>query len=642
MKKIKNIVWTNLSWLGSVVISLIILVSIFFQMLVTHRLTADDAEIIFTQIGQIMEENNVELELLKESYSETCLDNADTIAYIVERNPGILGNVDEFKALAEMVQVNEIHIFNADGYIFTGTHPEYYNYSVYDGGQIGFFKQMLDDKNARLCQDITPNTAEGKLVQYSAVWSSDGQYIIQVGMYPDAVLALTKKNELSYIFSLLQGDPDAELYAIDPVTKTVVGSTVEENNGKTMLELGFNTDGIEQYRNGTHVSVSGVRSFCLMTEMNGIWLAYTISSRALYYHILSYWIMLMVALVAVTVLFACVMRKIIDVHIIRSISNINGKLRAVSEGNLDERVYEESSMEFAELSTHINTMIHSLLATTDKMSFVLNRTNMHIGVYEYNTRMKTVRFTDHIQIIFDLSEAELTALTTDSRQLESFIEMLRREPMPGLENTYRYVGENEKYIKLEEVIKDNDVLGIVMDVTEETLNLRRAEAERDIDLLTGIYNRRGMEGRFEKLFSETEDIKHGALIIIDLDDLKYINDNYGHRVGDIYLKAIADMLNSFDAPEHFAARFGGDEFVLLIYGYEDDAAIYDAIVRIRYLQDNATKTLEDGTVINIRFSFGYELTHGRQDYNAIIAVADGRMYDTKRERKAHMANIQGE
>ena len=61
--------------------------------------------------------------------------------------------------------MDEIHLFNEKGVIYNGTHPQYYNMSVNDGEQIGFFAKMLDDKSAKLCQDVMPNTATQEMVQ---------------------------------------------------------------------------------------------------------------------------------------------------------------------------------------------------------------------------------------------------------------------------------------------------------------------------------------------------------------------------------------------------------------------------------------------------------------------------------------------
>ena len=71
-----------------------------------------------------------------------------------------------------------------------------------------FFLPMLKDRSLELVQDIEPNTAEGKLMQYSAVWNSTGEFIVEVGFEPVNVSKVIAKNELPYIFSQLCVNPD--------------------------------------------------------------------------------------------------------------------------------------------------------------------------------------------------------------------------------------------------------------------------------------------------------------------------------------------------------------------------------------------------------------------------------------------------
>lgn len=163
----------------------------------------------------LLNENSAELAEARENYSDECLKNAEAIAYIIESKPETLDSVDELKRIAQLIGVDEIHLFNEKGVIFNGTHPQYYNMSVNDGKQIGFFKRMLEDKSAKLVQPITPNTSNGSLIQYSAVWSSSGKFFVQVGMKQENVQKVTEKNELSYIFSLLRVNNSVSLYAVD-------------------------------------------------------------------------------------------------------------------------------------------------------------------------------------------------------------------------------------------------------------------------------------------------------------------------------------------------------------------------------------------------------------------------------------------
>lgn len=67
----------------------------------------------------------------------------------------------------------------------TAAHSrKYFGLNFRSGEQMQFFLPMLSDRSLELCQDITPNTAEQKLMQYAAVWREDGEGIVQIGMTP--------------------------------------------------------------------------------------------------------------------------------------------------------------------------------------------------------------------------------------------------------------------------------------------------------------------------------------------------------------------------------------------------------------------------------------------------------------------------
>ncbi len=631
MENLKTIIVSRLQWLTVIILLLILPVASYLQVLVLQRQARDNAQAAFHQIQQILEENTNELETVTEEYRQTCLLNAESIAYMIQYHPEILGDIEEFRKIAQMMEVDEIHIFDKTGRIFTGTHPEYYDFKFTDGEQIGFFAPLLEDYSLKLCQEVTPNTAEGVLVQYSALWSADREFIVQVGMYPETILEYTEKNELSYIFSLLQGSAGVNFYAVDADTQTVMGATSEEDMGKTLEQLGFSVDAMPQYQKGSHVTVNGVDSYCVFTDMDGTLIGYSVSTDTLYNSVMVYTLLLTVCLGAILILIVVLMWRFNRKYIVESIHLVNSTLSAVSEGNLDARVDVQSSMEFSQLSNHINHMIRSLLATTDKMGFVLDHTNMRIGVYEYSTHMKTVRFTEHIPEILKWDSRTRARLSSDYRLLQEYLDKILLNPVPGEKNTFLLNGKREVYIKLEEVVNGTDTLGILIDVTEEIITRRRIEQERDIDLLTGLYNRRAMEYQLAGIFKE--DTGCGALVMVDADGLKHVNDVYGHTVGDRYLQRVAEGLSGIGRAQHMAFRMGGDEFVVLLYGYSTETEVFKDLEEIRCIQKNTNLELEDASLIPVRFSFGYVLTAGRKDYTAMISEADGHMYAVKRKRK---------
>lgn len=636
MPKIKRIIVKYLTWIMVLMVSVILVLTVGLQILSEQNQEKESSATRFYQIEQILNENQQELEKLEEEYRQTCLNHAETIAYIIQYNPTVLNSVSELRKIAGFVEVDEIHIFDTSGCIIAGTHPEYWGYTLDSGEQIAFFKPMLTDRSLKLCQDIMPNTAEGKLMQYSALWSENEKFIVQVGMEPVKVMKVTEKNELSYIFALLRAHVGVDLYAIDAESGEVQGCTIENLVGKDLTEIGFDMNTIQKKSSGFHAKVNGVNSYCVFTRMDSNWIGRVVADDTLYADIPSKVLELSISLILTALIMVFTMTWYINKYVIREIEGVNHKLRAITEGKLDEKVDVCSSQELAELGSHINGMVESLLTSTDKISYVLNCTDLKIGVYEYNENMKNVRFTDDIPRILHLSTEQLKNFSADYVLFEAFLDSLRRNPLEGEEAVYCVEGVQERYVRLKETVSGNDVLGIIMDVTGDILKRKQMEAERDLDLLTGLYNRRGLEDRLNVLFRDPEKLGYSALFMIDADGLKEINDQYGHEKGDIYLRRLAEVLESFGRSSCIAARQGGDEFVLFLYNYESEADLLDNIQVLKYLQNHSTARLDDELMVPLRFSYGYSLSHGKDDYQQLLKEADWQMYENKRKRKTSL------
>ena len=103
------------------------------------------------------------------------------------------------------------------------------------------------------------------------------------------------------------------------------------------------------------------------------------------------------------------------------------------------------------------------------------------------------------------------------------------------------------------------ILSVGLDLTELKSAQARASYLSDYDTLTGLYNRQGFQRRLAHALNE---LKSGALLLIDLDDFKAINDLAGHSAGDAVIQRIADRLRELQPAPKLAARLGGDEFAL--------------------------------------------------------------------------------
>lgn len=171
----------------------------------------------------------------------------------------------------------------------------------------------------------------------------------------------------------------------------------------------------------------------------------------------------------------------------------------------------------------------------------------------------------------------------------------------------------------------------------EALERRRIEHERDYDILTGLYNRQAFQRVCEELFAKPDKLKHAALLMTDLDNLKKINDTYGHDWGDQYLRQTAECFAENTPTGTLCSRLSGDEFLLLYYGYESREAIRTELERLHGALANSTSILPTGSELHISISAGVAwYPEDGKDYLTLKKYADFAMYQVKHSHKGEM------
>jgi diguanylate cyclase (GGDEF)-like protein len=181
---------------------------------------------------------------------------------------------------------------------------------------------------------------------------------------------------------------------------------------------------------------------------------------------------------------------------------------------------------------------------------------------------------------------------------------------------------------------ENDaVVFVLTDVTDSRRELSNLEEIANFDPLTNAFSRHYGMTTFNRWIGQNLDF---ALCFIDMDNLKYVNDEFGHNEGDTYILMVSDLLKNF-GDGGMVCRLGGDEFMLLAKGWTQE----DAENRLEELRDVlVAKNSEPGSSYNHSMSFGVvEVTPDNTLHASdLLSLADEKMYLYKRAHKAERKN----
>jgi diguanylate cyclase (GGDEF)-like protein len=149
------------------------------------------------------------------------------------------------------------------------------------------------------------------------------------------------------------------------------------------------------------------------------------------------------------------------------------------------------------------------------------------------------------------------------------------------------------------------------------------------DGLTKLPNRRHFRAEMEKAFAEVAGGRGMALVVLDVDHFKHINDKFGHPAGDRVLVAVADVLRQHLVERALPGRIGGEEFAVLLPGVDRAGALGVAEALRHALQ--ALQIDEAGEPVAVTASFGVAIAQGWDaSADAVYARADGALYEAKR------------
>lgn len=298
--------------------------------------------------------------------------------------------------------------------------------------------------------------------------------------------------------------------------------------------------------------------------------------------------------------------------------------------------------EIDQFSSAITELSQEVLETSTKFLNIMNMASIDIGGYEIKKGSQNVYVTDNFFLLLGIDKVSLP-LT-----YEQFEELFKE-----VESNYQVEIENEnqriycikkyaglRYVRLKTRKEGNREIGIAEDITTGYLERKRIEHERDFDVLTGLYNRFSFQRHMDYLFEHAEQLKIAALVMIDLDNLKKINDGFGHDWGDNYIRQCGKCFQENVPDNTICARVSGDEFYLFLYGYDSQEEIRQRLISMTSIMRHRKVLLPNGDQMNLSASIGVswypqDSTH----FEFLKKYADFAMYQVKKSTKGGLTEF---
>lgn len=341
----------------------------------------------------------------------------------------------------------------------------------------------------------------------------------------------------------------------------------------------------------------------------------------------------------------------------RFLGNMNGMLKTMTEiseaeGSTDIRFkVTNRRSELGEIQTSFNELLDEVFLSEQRHRTIAELSDNML--FEWDFHKERMYASKNMLAKFDIDTDSATLSNgkfIDSLMSQDDSEKYKRDMNGLLKNKSGYSAEYQLKTKSGAVIwvslcavcitdrlgEPLRVIGVMTDIdNEKKLELQLSE-RASYDFLSQLYNRNTF---IRNLTSEIErrGTKRVAVSFIDVDDFKFINDRYGHTIGDEVIRFVADTIRTkVDDRGGFAGRFGGDEFVLCFTNQDDIANIENISMDIINELYEGYTTADGAMHIDVKASIGVAFCpEHTEDVNELLSFADTAMYFVKKNGKTN-------
>ncbi len=348
--------------------------------------------------------------------------------------------------------------------------------------------------------------------------------------------------------------------------------------------------------------------------------------------------------VAVTMLVGVLGILLVSYRISRPVRKLSEE---VGKSQSDNQIPILSSVRIFEIDQLVNAVTRlgrEVLESSTRFLSIMDMASVELAGYEIKEDSDNIYVTENYFKLLGMDDVEIDKLTT-----KDFL-MLQERAGKVLKHSVAEDGSvlyavplpdgQVRYLRSEQKRVENRRIGLIEDVTASVLEKKQIEHERDYDALTKLLSRQGFKRKAEKLFEDKEKMKIAAVLMMDLDHLKIINDKFGHDVGDLYIQKAGECFRDNVPPSTLCSRISGDEFLMLFYGYEDKEEIWKHVQYLYQKIRSLEFVLPDGVDSGISASGGLVwYPKDSQNLSEMMKYSDFAMYCVKKQERGNISEF---
>lgn len=358
--------------------SLIFMIAVIFavQSLVMKNTASQTAATRIEDVITKLAANDEEIQQTTEQLNAEFIAKTDAFAEMIELDPSIIEDQDKLDEIAELLDVDELHVTDEKGFIQWGTIPDYFGFDFSGSDQTRPFLPILEDSSLKMAQEAQPSGTTGKYFQYVSVARKDKKGIVQIGITPTRLQNQIEKNSISNVLSEIAVGKNGYVMAISKEDGTVAAHKNSELIGLNYAEIGI-TEKLMNGGTGIPATIDGDKMICSTGETDDYILIAAISKSEAFSGRMTLMVIFFVATLAMLIVIVSLINSVVQKVIIKGIEDFDEDMQIISSGNLDMEVNVRSCPEFAVLSDGINSMLANIKQNIAE-TMALNEKEQHV------------------------------------------------------------------------------------------------------------------------------------------------------------------------------------------------------------------------------------------------------------------------